>query len=141
MSLRLALGTAAGSAVLLLPAVTAAPATAGPHDTVTVDQKAHVAVDGTVTLSGTYRCSDSTGPVYVSSTVTQGSTTRQSIGGTRAVCDGVEHRWSNSGRPAMSLKEGEADVEATLLELRTVGMVPSPLVLATQRQEITLAAQ
>ncbi|MER6633549.1 DUF6299 family protein, partial [Streptomyces sp. NPDC000987] len=61
-----------GAAVLLLlAAVPATPAAADPHETVTVDRTGRLAADGTVTLSGTYRCLGGTGPVYVSSSLSQ----------------------------------------------------------------------
>ncbi|MEU5625569.1 MULTISPECIES: DUF6299 family protein [Streptomyces] len=140
-----ALATAAGAALLLL----AAPvATAAPHDarlvaeSVTVDPTGRVAADGSITLSGTYRCTGGTGPVYVSSTVSQSDpSVRYGVGGTRAVCDGLEHRWVNTGTPdTVVLKPGAARVEATLMELRPTGIVPLPSFHARQTQDVTLAA-
>ncbi|MFI6809680.1 DUF6299 family protein [Streptomyces luteogriseus] len=57
-------------------------------------------------------------PVFVSSSVSQGvSTTRHGVGGTRAVCDGAEHRWVNTGQSVPgALMAGAAHVEATLME-------------------------
>ncbi|MEU9520605.1 DUF6299 family protein [Streptomyces sp. NPDC048224] len=140
-----ALATAAGATLLLLaaPAVTAAP-----HDarlvaeSVTVDPTGRLAADGSVTLSGTYRCTGGTGPVYVSSTVSQTDpSVRYGVGGTRAVCDGLEHRWVNTGTPdTVVLKPGAAHVEATLMELRPMGIVPLPSFHARQAQDVTLTA-
>ncbi|WP_217245849.1 DUF6299 family protein [Streptomyces sp. AC602_WCS936] len=138
-----ALATAAGAALFLL----AAPAaTAAPHDarhvteSVTVDPTGRIAADGTVTLSGTYRCTGGTGPVYVSSTVSQSDpSVRYGVGGTRAVCDGLEHRWVNTGTPdSVTLKPGAAHVEATLMELRFTGIVPLPSFHARHGQDVTL---
>ncbi|MEJ1197486.1 MULTISPECIES: DUF6299 family protein [unclassified Streptomyces] len=138
-----ALATAAGAALLLL----AAPAaTAAPHDarhvteSVTVDPTGRLAADGTVTLSGTYRCTAGTGPVFVSSTVSQSEpSVRHGIGGTRAVCDGLEHRWVNTGTPSgNALKPGAAHVEATLMELRPMGGLPLPSFHARHGQDVTL---
>ncbi|MFC8868894.1 DUF6299 family protein [Streptomyces sp. NPDC057148] len=138
-----ALATAAGAALFLL----AAPAaTAAPHDarhvteSVTVDPTGRIAADGTVTLSGTYRCIAGTGPVYVSSTVSQSDpSVRYGVGGTRAVCDGLEHRWVNTGTPdSVTLKPGAAHVEATLMELRPMGIVPLPSFHARHGQDVTL---
>ncbi len=140
-----ALATAAGAALLLL----AAPAaTAAPHDarlvaeSVTVDPTGRIAADGSITLSGTYRCTGGTGPVFVSSTVSQSDpSVRYGVGGTRAVCDGLEHRWVNTGTPdTVVLKPGAAHVEATLMELRPMGIVPLPSFHARQGQDVTLAA-
>lgn len=140
-----ALATAAGAALLLL---TAPAATAAPHDarlvaeSVTVDPTGRIAADGSITLSGTYRCTGGTGPVYVSSTVSQSDpSARYGVGGTRAVCDGLEHRWVNTGTPdTVVLKPGAAHVEATLMELRPMGIVPLPSFHARQGQDVTLTA-
>ncbi|MEU4981767.1 DUF6299 family protein [Streptomyces sp. NPDC021969] len=140
-----ALATAAGAALLLL----AAPAaTAAPHDarlvaeSVTVDPTGRIAADGSVTLSGTYRCTGGSGPVFVSSTVSQSDpSARFGVGGTRAVCDGLEHRWVNTGTPdTVVLQPGAAHVEATLMELRPMGIVPLPSFHARQAQDVILTA-
>ncbi len=138
-----ALAAAAGAALFLL----AAPAaTAAPHDarqvteSVTIDATGRIAADGTVTLSGTYRCTGSTGPVFVSSSVSQSDpSVRYSVGGTPAVCDGLEHRWVDTGTTdAGKLKPGAAHVEATLVELRPMGIVPLPSFHARHSQDVTL---
>jgi hypothetical protein len=140
MSMRSALGSAAGAALLLLAAAPAATASADPYETVTVDPTGRIAPDGTVTLSGTYRCLGTTGPAFVSSSVSQGDpSVRHGIGGTRAVCDGVEHSWENSGKSSSDpLTSGAAQVEATVMELSPQGGLPLPRFHATQRQDITL---
>ncbi|MEV7735397.1 DUF6299 family protein [Streptomyces sp. NPDC088921] len=137
--LRSALATAVGAALFLL-AAPALPASAETSDAVTVGPIGRIAEDGTVTLSGTYRCTDSTGPVFVSSSVSQRSPlVRQSIGGTRAVCDGVEHSWVNTGQPGSEdLEPGQAHVEATLMELSPVGGLPLPRFHAAAQQDVTL---
>ncbi|WP_328779927.1 DUF6299 family protein [Streptomyces canus] len=137
--LRSALATAAGAALFLL-ATPALPASADPSETVTVGPVGRIAEDGTVTLSGTYRCSGSTGPVFVSSSVSQRSPLfQQGIGGTRAVCDGVEHSWENTGKPGSdALEPGQAHVEATLMELSPEGGLPLPLFHAAAQQDVTL---
>ncbi|MFI5962317.1 DUF6299 family protein [Streptomyces asoensis] len=141
MSLRLALSAAAGAALVLLaaPAVTAAGGTA---ESVTVDPAGRIAADGTITLSGTYRCVGSSGPVFVSSSVGQGAgKSRHGIGGTRAVCDGAEHTWQNTGKATSAdIAPGAANVEATLLELRPESGLPLPRFHAAQERDITLTA-
>ncbi|MFF4032724.1 DUF6299 family protein [Streptomyces sviceus] len=139
MSVRPALAAAAGAALFLL-AAPALPATAVPYETVTVDPVGRIAEDGTVTLSGTYRCTGGSGPVFVSSSVGEpASSTRYGIGGTRAVCDGVEHSWENTGKPSRgALAPGAAHVEATLMELSLQGGLPLPRFHAAQQQDITL---
>ena len=70
MPVRPVLGAAAGSALLLLgfAAAAPAPAAAAPSESVTVDEEGRMA-DGSITLSGTYRCDEGEGPVFVSSAV------------------------------------------------------------------------
>jgi hypothetical protein len=148
------MGTAAAAALLLLaaPSATALSGTAlsgtvpsrpsAPGDlseTVTVDPIGRLASDGTVTLSGTYRCTGGTGPVFVSSSLSQGdSGVRTGVGGTTAVCDGTEHEWTNTGRTDPGrFKAGAAKVEATVMELRSGGL-PLPMFHAAREQAVTL---
>ncbi|KMS80460.1 hypothetical protein ACH49_07955 [Streptomyces leeuwenhoekii] len=134
------LAASAGAALLLTAAPTAGAASTAPAESVTVDPTGRIAADGTITLSGTYRCTGSTGPVFVSSSVAQGSSsTRHNIGGTRAVCDGVERRWVNSGRPSSaSMTPGTARVQTTVMELRPFGFLPLPAFHAVHGQDVTL---
>ncbi|MEU6975765.1 DUF6299 family protein [Streptomyces sp. NPDC046371] len=124
-----------------LLALTAATAHAGPADVVTVDAQGTIAADGTVSLSGAYRCTDdSAGPVYVSSTLVQGATSA-GIGGTQAVCDGQVHPWTNSAvvkDPAY--RPGDARVEAALMQLVPGGELglPLPEFLAEEDRDIEL---
>ncbi|MFF0200012.1 DUF6299 family protein [Streptomyces sp. NPDC005017] len=138
MKYRSLLGAAAGAALLL--AAPAVPATADASESVTVDSVGRLAADGTVTLSGTYRCTGAAGPVFVSSSLSQDRpSVRHGIGGTRAVCDGAEHRWVNSGlTTAGSLHAGAARAEATLMELHPQGGLPLPRFHATRTQEVVL---
>jgi hypothetical protein len=132
--------TAAAGAALFLLAVPALPASAEPYETVTVDPVGRIAADGTVTLSGTYRCTGGSGPVFVSSSVSGSSpSVRHGIGGTRAVCDGLDHRWENTGKPTSDVLEpGAAHVEATLMELSLQGGLPLPRFHAAEQRDITL---
>ncbi|MER6419685.1 DUF6299 family protein [Streptomyces sp. NPDC001137] len=148
---RPALALAAGAALLLLTA-SAVSATAAPYrpaeleETVTVDPTGHVSADGTVTLSGTYRCTGSTGAAFVSSSVSTTKTSAahgtstliQGIGGTIAVCDGVTHRWENTSRPSPAIGPGKVGVEATVAELHFEGILPLPRIHADERHEVTL---
>lgn len=143
MPVRPVLAASAGVALLLLGAAAAAPsaaAPAAPAEAVTVDPTGRIA-DGSVTLSGTYRCFPGTGPVYVGSSVRQSpSGDRHAIGGTRAVCDGEEHRWENHGTVSDdALKPGTAEVEATIVELRpTAILLVLPHFHAVRHQDVTL---
>ncbi|MEU9212905.1 DUF6299 family protein [Streptomyces sp. NPDC048415] len=143
MSFRQLIGAATGAALLLLlaPSAVALSAPSAPSDEVTVDPTGSVAADGTITLSGTYRCLSRTGPVYVSSSVSQSDPrVRQGIGGTSAVCDGAEHRWTNSEkREPRTLTPGTAHVEATLVELSPSLLgIPLPNFHAVREQNITV---
>ena len=145
MSLRpAALAAAAGAALILLAAPAMADAadtvTADPAQAVTVDRAGRIAADGSITLSGTYRCSGGTGPVYVSSSVSQDKGSNEyGIGGTRAVCDGAEHSWQNTGKATPNdLAPGIAHVEATLMELRPDTGLPLPRFHAVHQQDVTL---
>ncbi|MEV7390992.1 DUF6299 family protein [Streptomyces sp. NPDC091215] len=138
MPVRPALAAALGSVALLCAAV--APATASSSESVTVDPTGRLSSDGTVTLSGTYICTDAMGPVFISSSVSQESSSyRHGIGGTGAVCDGSEHHWENTGRvTSEKLRHGAAHVEATIMELRPEGGLPLPFFHATAQRDITL---
>ncbi|MBT2438978.1 hypothetical protein J7E93_02315 [Streptomyces sp. ISL-36] len=123
--MRVRLALAAGT---LLVAAAATAAHAAPGDDLAVDAYGTVATDGTVTVSGTYRCTDdSAGPVFVSSTLVQEDRSA-SIGGTRAVCDGQVRTWSNSGVVKEPVyRAGAARVKATLMQLTTSGPLGLPL--------------
>ncbi|MGW6063035.1 DUF6299 family protein [Streptomyces sp. NPDC055189] len=138
MSLRQATTVLAAS--LLLCTASAAAASAGPNESVTVNPTGRIASDGTVTLSGTYRCTSGTGPVFVSSSLAQDNqTVRHGIGGTRATCDGQQHSWTNTGRPSPTApRPGTVSVEATVMELDLRSGLPLPRFHATQRQDVTL---
>ncbi|WP_420035098.1 DUF6299 family protein [Streptomyces sp. cg28] len=135
------LGTVTGAALLLL-AAPAAVGAAEPSESVTVDPTGTVADDGTVTLSGTYRCTAGLAPVLVSSSVRQTPDgPRRGIGGSVADCDGREHTWQNTGRvPAGTVEPGATQVEATVMELRPQGGLPLPHFHASRDQDVTLTA-
>ncbi|MFG2652612.1 DUF6299 family protein [Streptomyces sp. NPDC048436] len=128
------------SAVLALPApVHAAPAPA-PANSVTVNRTGTIAPDGTVTLSGTYRClSDGTpGPVFVSSALVKGYTST-GVGGTLAVCDGQVREWTNTSRGTNTqYKPGEVTVRAHLMKLATKSGLPLPQPLAQEEAQVKL---
>ncbi|NDK24163.1 hypothetical protein FSY75_06680 [Streptomyces sp. TR1341] len=134
----------AGSARIAVPVhavpVHAVPVHAAPGESVTVDTVGRLAADGTVTLTGTYRCTGNTGPVFVTSALSQRDPrVKHGIGGTVARCDGMTHTWSNSGQVSgETLQPGTAHVQATVMELRPVGLVPLPVFHATADQDVTL---
>ncbi|MDH6119037.1 DUF6299 family protein [Kitasatospora sp. GAS204B] len=107
---------------------------------VAVDAVGTVGSDGTVTLSGSYRCLTG-GAVFVSSSLRIGDQSRSIGNGTRATCDGSPHRWSSQEKPyALDARPGPARVEATLVHLTEGPLVPMPEFLAVQQQDITLVA-
>ncbi|MEW2402646.1 DUF6299 family protein [Streptomyces sp. NPDC046862] len=163
MSVSQVMGAAVGAALLIFGAPSA-QAAAEPDEALTIAATGRVAADGTITLSGTYRCAAGSGPVYVSSSIEQDGR-RRSVGGTRAVCDGDVHPWTNKGRvtPAThrcvgvrAICHGAADpragsdgygpgsavVQATLMELRPhPALVLVPVFHAKEEREITLVAR
>lgn len=149
MRVRLAL-----AATALLAAAAAPPAHAGGEDDgpaldpagriadfLTVDPAGLLGADGTVTLSGTYRCLDDTaGPVLVGSTLHQQDRSA-GIGGSRAVCDGLLRTWTHTAvvkDPAY--QPGEARVEGSLVQLTPLDDLglPTPAFLARQEFKVTL---
>ena len=136
------LGVAAAALLLTAPATPATAAPAG-AETVTVARTIRLAADGTVAVSGTYRCTGATGPVFVSTSISISrslSTTSYGIGGTRAVCDGAQHSYVNTGKPSNALQPGAAHVEATVMELNTVGgLLLVPRLHAVQQQDVRLS--
>ncbi|MEU2060142.1 DUF6299 family protein [Streptomyces sp. NPDC013455] len=141
MPVRPVLAAALGAAALLCAAV--GPAGADPSERITVDPVGRIASDGTVTLSGTYRCTGGTGPVLVGSSLSQGDQgLKHGIGGGTARCDGAEHRWTNSGKVSPEkVKAGAARVEATLTELRPSGILLVPAFHAVTNRDVTLTGE
>ncbi|WP_035840574.1 DUF6299 family protein [Kitasatospora azatica] len=144
MALRFPAAATVAGTLLLTLLTGAAPAGAADSrsmsDEVTVSPTGVLGSDGTVTLSGTYRCSAS-GTVFVSSKLRAGAE-EHGIGGSSAKCDGRRHSWTNRDTPRRStLATGPAEVEATVMKLDTSSGLPMPKLLATQRQFITLVAE
>ncbi|WP_267244752.1 DUF6299 family protein [Streptomyces sp. PR69] len=130
-------------------------ATRSGSDAVTLDPEGQLAADGTVTLSGSYRCS----PLHHGRTVLVGATLIQGdvhygVGGTVAHCDGREHSWRHTGQLPGELAAGESadpaggeagrtvagrvDGEATLLKLDSGGLVPVPVLLDRDARPLVL---
>ncbi|MEV6834701.1 DUF6299 family protein [Streptomyces sp. NPDC051133] len=139
MPVRPVLATALAAVALLCAA--AGPAGADPAETIGVDATGRIAPDGTITLSGGYRCTAGTGPVFVGSSVSQSDPhVQHGVGGSLAQCDGAEHRWQNSGKVSSEdLKAGPAHVRAALVEMRPAGIAVLPALHAVADQDVTLA--
>ncbi|QGZ48196.1 hypothetical protein GPZ77_07170 [Streptomyces sp. QHH-9511] len=125
----------------LLAAATAPLAHADAGNGLSVSAYGTLDTDGTVTVSGTYRCLDDTaGPVFVGSTLVQGDRSA-GIGGTRAVCDGLVRAWTNSAVVKEPVyRAGRARVRATLMQLIPSGPLglPLPGFLAAEDVDVTL---
>lgn len=144
MRARLAVVGAIGAlAVLFSGGWTAA---ADGENSVTVAPTGDIAKDGTVTLSGTYRCDSEAASGTASGTVLNASITNgsgsSSVGSSQpATCDGEEHSWTATGRPYQSVAAGPVQVEASLIHLSWQGsLIPQTDVLADQPQTSTLVA-
>ncbi|WP_455361559.1 DUF6299 family protein [Streptomyces sp. SYSU K21746] len=152
------LGTVVGG-ILVATAFPTATVAAEPFDSVSVQQYGNLSADGHVTLSGTYRCINEagSGTVFVATTLKQNGASR-GIGGSTAVCDGLEHTWTNSGSTTTTqitggmegtegtevtevdaFTAGAAQVEVRLMTFRAVGgWLPLPHFLAGQESAVTL---
>ncbi|GHC64364.1 DUF6299 family protein [Streptomyces cinnamoneus] len=119
---------ALGTTVLTVTAPAAAPGAAAvpppppPRNQLTIDDTGRIAPDGTITLTGTYRCrlpgGLPDGTVLVAANVIQGGHA-QGIGGSRATCDGRRHPWRNTARPYRpAFRPGPARADGTLMQFR-----------------------
>ncbi|GAA5044907.1 DUF6299 family protein [Streptomyces similanensis] len=132
--------TTAATAAATTAATAATTVAADAAETVTVDRTVRQNADGTVTISGAYRCTGATGAVFISSAISQGdSENTHSIGGTQAVCDGAAHRWANSGNPLHTFAKGPAHVQAIITELVPQGILLVPAFHALRDQDVTVA--
>ncbi|MFF8960729.1 DUF6299 family protein [Streptomyces sp. NPDC014894] len=123
-------------------AVGLVPGSAGAQfapDTITIAPRGQIAKDGTITLSGTYRCSSlRSGPVLIGSNASQGDA-RAEIDGALATCDDRVHTWRDTTEPDSGLAPGAARGRAALIHLdASNGFVPLPVILNTHEREVTL---
>ncbi|MBC3841456.1 hypothetical protein GXW82_17630 [Streptacidiphilus sp. 4-A2] len=103
-----------------------------------------IAKDGTVTLSGTYRCSsDEAYGTVVSTSVTSGTETSSVGSSVQAVCDGQEHNWTSQGRPYLPVQAGPVQAQASLIHLSwsSGSLIPATDLLAQQPQNTVLKAE
>lgn len=112
----------AALAALGATAVFTAPANAAHYENdIFVSSEAHIAPDGTIHLSGEYRCTapSPSGAVQIKATIEQ-EDVRLGIGGGDAQCDGAVHDWSAHGtlRLTPTVHAGEALAKAELQEIR-----------------------
>ncbi|MGG8405311.1 DUF6299 family protein [Streptomyces sp. 12297] len=110
---------------------------------ISVQKEAHISPDGTLTLSGTYRCTEPSPSrtVFVSSSLVQDGK-RLGFGGTEARCDGQVHEWRSSGPVdglmRLGFHDGPAAVDARLMTLESEGGLPSPRPLAGREEPVLL---
>ncbi|MCY0927324.1 DUF6299 family protein [Streptomyces sp. H27-H1] len=112
----------AALAALGATAVFTAPANAAHYENdISVSSEAHIAPDGTIHLSGEYRCTapSPSGAVQIKATIEQ-EDVRLGIGGGDAQCDGAVHVWSAHGtlRLTPTVHAGGALAKAELQEIR-----------------------
>ncbi|WP_158717867.1 DUF6299 family protein [Streptomyces sp. NRRL F-2664] len=136
---RMALAALSALAAITLSGTTAAATVF--QQAVSVHHDAHVAGDGTVTLSGTYHCEQASpaGAMQIRATVEQEGG-RLSIGAEQPVCDGTERRWvaTAPGR-WVDVRPGRAVVTAELQEIRFSGLMPkSVTTVAQDRQDVEI---
>ncbi|MEU3776719.1 DUF6299 family protein [Streptomyces sp. NPDC032472] len=139
----------AALSALTAAAAFTAPAAAAPNNSaISVQPFAQIGEDGTITLSGTYRCDGGSpmGAKQISATVVQEGTHLTTSAG-EAVCDGAQHEWQTTGRLPQSLglpgevHPGAARFEARLQEVRFSGLMPkSTSVSAEDVQEGEIVA-
>lgn len=115
---------AAFSALAATALFTAPAAATVFHQGISVRPEAHIAEDGTITLSGTYSCQAASpmGAVQVKVTVVQDGT-HLGLGAGDARCDGQEHDWEAQGtlRLTPAIHEGAALAQAELQEIHFGG--------------------
>ncbi|MEV8532808.1 DUF6299 family protein [Streptomyces sp. NPDC051211] len=136
------LALAAVSAVAAAAAFTA-PASAGAFgNEISVQPYGHISENGTVTLSGTYRCTtpSPSGAVQISATIVQDGT-RLGFGGEEAVCDGEQRKWSATGslRMTPNIHPGGAGAEVRLQSVRpSGGLIPHVSYVAEEHRDVEL---
>lgn len=137
------LALAALSALTAATALTASASAAHNGNEISVQRDAQIGEHGTVTLSGTYRCTPPSpmGTVQIAATLVQEGT-RLGFGGGEADCDGAVHRWEATGTLRMTpdVHPGAAGAEVRLQEIaRSGGLLPTRLSnVAEDRRDIEL---
>ncbi|MGC0419116.1 hypothetical protein ABIA38_004637 [Embleya sp. AB8] len=109
-------------------------------DRVSIDSTVWAAGDGTLTVSGTYRCAPvHTGRVLVGGSVDQAAH-HAAMTGTVATCDGNEHAWRTGEKQSIPFLPGTATGDASMLELQARdGLVPvATHVLATDSHDVEI---
>ncbi|MFK0255953.1 DUF6299 family protein [Streptomyces sp. NPDC090445] len=121
----------AAFSALAAGAVFTAPAEATVfNQAVSVQSKASIGKDGTITLSGTYRCElpSPEGTIQVRAALVQDDV-HLGLSGGEAVCDGKDHAWHAHGTLGYTpqVHAGPAKATAELQEIHFSGIMPSSL--------------
>ncbi|MFD9409087.1 DUF6299 family protein [Streptomyces sp. NPDC059989] len=102
---------------------------------ISVHPDAHIAEDGTVTLSGTYHCEQASpmGAMQIKAVVEQDGS-KLSIGAEEVVCDGTERKWvaRTPGFLAGSVHPGHATVTGEIQEIHLSGLMPRSVATVAQ---------
>ncbi|MCF3180979.1 MULTISPECIES: DUF6299 family protein [Streptomyces] len=112
------------------------------HQGISLGSKARITPDGSVVLSGAYRCelSPTSGAVQIKATVVQDGT-RLSIGAGEVFCDGRVHAWEAVSPLTAGLHPGSAHAVAELQEIHMAGLMPRALsTVAEDQQDIEVVA-
>ncbi|MEU2394839.1 DUF6299 family protein [Streptomyces sp. NPDC007369] len=121
---------AAFSALAAATAFTAPAEATVFNQAISVQSEAYIGKDGTLTLSGSYRCEQPSpkGTTQIKATLVQDGV-HLGIGAGEAVCDGRDHDWhahaSLSWTP--QVHAGPAKATAELQEIHFSGLMPSSL--------------
>ncbi|GLF97064.1 DUF6299 family protein [Streptomyces yaizuensis] len=107
-------------------------------DTISIAPAAGIAADGSLTLSGTYRCFRHSGAVLIGAKALQRDA-RAEFDGDMAVCDGRAHNWSGTAPATGTFETGAARGEAVLIHLdSSQGFVPLPVIVDTHTADLEL---
>ncbi|MFB7619980.1 DUF6299 family protein [Kitasatospora sp. NPDC056181] len=113
-------------------------------DEISVSSEVTIGADGSIHLSGTYRCTSSAGVAHQIRATVQQESVRLGIGAGNVVCDGAERPWE-AGAPAAfvpAVHGGEAKATAELQEIDMAGLVPrSVSTVARDSRAVTLTDQ
>ncbi|MFD0270540.1 DUF6299 family protein [Streptomyces sp. NPDC127106] len=100
------------------------------NQAISVRSEAHIGEDGTITLSGSYRCEQPSpkGTIQVKATLVQDDV-HLGLGAGEAVCDGRDHDWQAHAPLGYTpqVHAGPAEATAELQEIHFSGLMPSSL--------------
>ncbi|MEU9083133.1 DUF6299 family protein [Streptomyces sp. NPDC048357] len=101
---------------------------------ISVHPRAHLAQDGSVTLSGSYHCEQASpvGAMQIKATLVQDGI-RLSLGADEVVCDGKERTWvAHAPASFVHVQPGHARVTGEIQEVRLSGFMPRSVTTVAQ---------